>query len=103
MTQATHRVPKPARESVQPGRRPRAAGLPPRLSIRNRYSIFVGFMKVLLPDSNLGQLKGDVAPVSDDLGTDLHQLLPQCGQWPVFDFLGQRQRPLLATSRLWLG
>ena len=40
---------------------------------------------------HLGQLKGGVAPVSDDLGTDLHQLLSQCGQWPVFDLLGQRQ------------
>ncbi len=43
-------------------------------------------------------MKGDVAPVSDDLGTDLHQLLPQCGQWPVFDILGQRERPLLAMN-----
>jgi lipopolysaccharide export system protein LptC len=49
MTQATYRAPKPARESAPPGRRPRAAGQPPRLSFRDRYSIFVGFMKVLLP------------------------------------------------------
>ena len=49
MTQATHRAPMPAHQSAQPGRRPRAASPPPRLSIRNRYSIFVGFMKVLLP------------------------------------------------------
>ncbi len=41
---------------------------------------------------HLGQLKGDVAPVSDDLGTDLHQLLPKRRQRPVLDLLRQRQR-----------
>ncbi len=38
------------RRSGRPsGRRPGAGRQPPRLSLSNRYSVFVGFMKVLLP------------------------------------------------------
>ncbi len=66
-------------------------GLGRRSSISRRF-----FCRQVTGHCHLGQLKGDAAPVSDDLGTDLHQLLPQCGQWPVFDLLGQRQRPPLA-------
>ncbi len=36
---------------------------------------------------NLGQLEGDVLPVTDDLGSDLDQLLLQRGQRPVLLFL----------------
>lgn len=49
MTQATDTARSPRRGTVQTGRRPRAPGRAPRMSMRNRYSIFVGFMKVLLP------------------------------------------------------
>ncbi len=42
-------------------------------------------------DGDLGQLNGDVAPVPDHLGTDLHQLLAQGIQRPILDRLGQRQ------------
>ncbi len=50
MTQATHTTARsPRRGTAQAGRRPRPTGRAPRMSVRNRYSIFVGFMKVLLP------------------------------------------------------
>ena len=50
MTQATHTTARsPHRGTAQAGRRPRPMGRAPRMSVRNRYSIFVGFMKVLLP------------------------------------------------------
>lgn len=49
MKQLTGLIPT-AEQSATPQRRaPRATRQPPRLSIRNRYSIFVGYMKVLLP------------------------------------------------------
>lgn len=34
---------------------------------------------------NLGHLEGDIAPVADDLGADLDQLLLEAGQRPVLD------------------
>ena len=37
-------------------------------------------------------LERDVARMRDDPGTDLHELLPEAGQRPVRDCLGQRQR-----------
>ncbi len=49
MTQATHTARSPRRGTAPANRRPRAAGRAPRMSMRNRYSMFVGFMKVLLP------------------------------------------------------
>ncbi len=49
MTQATYAARSTHRWAAQTGRRSRATGQAPRLSMRNRYSIFVGFMKVLLP------------------------------------------------------
>lgn len=47
MSQATHA--EPYAPASQTGRQARSPQQPPRLSIRNRYSIFVGLMKVLLP------------------------------------------------------
>ncbi len=49
MTQATHTARNPRRGTAPASRRPRATGQVPRMSMRNRYSMFVGFMKVLLP------------------------------------------------------
>lgn len=49
MTQATHTAKIPRRGTAPASRRPRATGRAPRMSMRNRYSMFVGFMKVLLP------------------------------------------------------
>ena len=42
---------------------------------------------------DLGHLEGDVATVADKLRPDLHELLPEAGQRPVRDCLGQGQRP----------
>ncbi len=42
-------------------------------------------------DCDLGKLERDIATVANDLGANFGQLLSQCGQWPVFDLLGQRQ------------
>jgi len=42
---------------------------------------------------NLGQLEGNVPPVSDDLGPNLHQLFAQRGQRPVLHRLRQGQGP----------
>ncbi len=42
-------------------------------------------------DGDLRELKGDVTSVANHLRTDLDQLLPQCGERPVLDFLRQRQ------------
>ncbi len=39
----------------------------------------------------VGHLERDVPAVADDPGSNLHQLLPQRGQRPVFDRLRQRQ------------
>ena len=44
---------------------------------------------------HFGQLKGDVAAMSNNLGTDLEELLPQRGQRPVLDLLRQYRLPLL--------
>ncbi len=49
MTQATDTARGPRQGTAQAGRRSRAMVRAPRMSMRNRYSIFVGFMKVLLP------------------------------------------------------
>ncbi len=49
MAQATRAARNPHRGTAPAGRRPRATGQAPRMFMRNRYSIFVGFMKVLLP------------------------------------------------------
>lgn len=49
MRQATETTPPVRRGAPASGRRLRTTRQPPRLSIRNRYSLFVGFMKVLLP------------------------------------------------------
>jgi lipopolysaccharide export system protein LptC len=49
MRQATETTPPVRRGTPASGRRLRPTRQPPRLSIRNRYSLFVGFMKVLLP------------------------------------------------------
>jgi len=40
---------------------------------------------------NLCQLKSDIAAMTDHLGPNLHQLLPQCCQRPVLDPLWQGQ------------
>ena len=45
--------------------------------------------------SNLGRLECDIATMTNDLGPDLHQLLPQCGQRPMLDLLWQGQRAVL--------
>jgi lipopolysaccharide export system protein LptC len=49
LTQATRSAANSRQETVQADRRSRAARQPQRLSLRNRYSVFVGFMKLLLP------------------------------------------------------
>ncbi len=49
MTQATQTATNAPRGAAPAGPRSRAARPPPRMSVRNRYSIFVGFMKFLLP------------------------------------------------------
>ncbi len=49
MKQVTDPIPTAEPGAPPPQRPSRATRQPPRLSIRNRYSIFVGFMKVLLP------------------------------------------------------
>ena len=49
MTQATDTAGNPRQATAQTGRRPYATARAPRLSMRDRYSIFVGFMKLLLP------------------------------------------------------
>ncbi len=43
-------------------------------------------------DSDLCELKGDIAAMSHDLGADLDELLPERRQRPVLDLLRQRQR-----------
>ena len=47
---------------------------------------------------SLGQLEGDVPPVTDHFCTDLHQLLPQRGQQSVLYLLRQGQRPHEVTE-----
>jgi hypothetical protein len=42
---------------------------------------------------NLGHLERDVAAMSDDLGADLDQLLPDGGERPMLDLLRQCQGP----------
>ncbi len=49
MSQATDITARPRLAEPASRRRLRLPRQPPRLSMRNRYSIFVGFMKVLLP------------------------------------------------------
>jgi lipopolysaccharide export system protein LptC len=49
MTQATDMARSPRQGTAQTGQRPRATGRAPRMSMRDRYSTFVGFMKLLLP------------------------------------------------------
>ncbi len=49
MTQATDTAGNPRQATARTARRPRATARAPRLSMRDRYSIFVGFMKLLLP------------------------------------------------------
>ena len=51
------------------------------------------FSEQLPRHRNLRQLERDVSAMMDDLGTDLHQFLPQRGQRPVLDLLRQSQRP----------
>ncbi len=41
---------------------------------------------------DLGHLERDLARMRGDPGTYLHELLPEAGQRPVRDCLGQRQR-----------
>jgi hypothetical protein len=43
--------------------------------------------------NDFGQLEDDVAPVPDDPGADLHQLVAQRRERPVLDLLRQGQRP----------
>ena len=50
------------------------------------------FPKQVPRRGNLGQSERDIAAMTDNLGTDLDQLLPQRGQRPVFHFLRQRKR-----------
>jgi len=52
-----------------------------------------GFPEQLPPHGDLGHLEGHVAAVTDDLGADLDQLLPQAGQRPRLRGLRHRQRP----------
>ena len=42
-------------------------------------------------DGDLGYLEGHIAPVADDLRTDLDKLVAQCRQRPLLDGFGQRQ------------
>ncbi len=42
-------------------------------------------------DCDFGKLERDVRAMADHIRPDLHQLLPQRGQRPVFDLLRQRQ------------
>ncbi len=42
-------------------------------------------------DRDLGKLESDVAPMAYDLRADSDQFLPQCGQRPMFDSLGQSE------------
>ena len=49
-------------------------------------------------DCDFGKLERDIATMPDDLGADLDQLFPQCGERTVFDLLRQRQCLLWVTS-----
>ncbi len=49
LTQAAHPATSPRHGTAEASRWPRAPRQPQRLSLHNRYSVFVGFMKVLLP------------------------------------------------------
>ena len=51
------------------------------------------FSEQLPRNRNLGQLERDVPAVAHDLGTDLHQFLPQRDQRPVLNLIWQSQRP----------
>ena len=44
-------------------------------------------------DRNLGQLESDIAAMTNDLGPNLHQFLPQRGQRPMLNLLRQDQSP----------
>ncbi len=48
------------------------------------------FPEQFLLHGNLGPLERDVPAMADNLRTDHDQLLPQCGERPVLDFLRQR-------------
>ena len=48
-------------------------------------------------DGDLRQLERDVAAMSHDLGADLDELLPQCGQRPVLDLPRQYRLLLMAV------
>ncbi len=49
------------------------------------------FPKQVSGHGDLRELKGDIAAMTYDLGTDLDQLLPRHGQRPVLEVLRQRQ------------
>ena len=49
------------------------------------------FSEQVTEHCHLGQLKGDVTSVNDDLGTDLGHILPQRGERSVLDVLRQSQ------------
>ncbi len=51
------------------------------------------FLEQFSRHRDLGHLEDGVAGVAHDLGTYLHKLLPQAGQRPMRDRLGQGQRP----------
>src|SRR5882757_5909140 len=51
------------------------------------------FLEQFFRHRDLGHLEDGVAGVAHDLGPDLHQLLPQAGQRPLRNRLGQGQCP----------
>jgi len=51
------------------------------------------FLEQVPRHGNLGQLESDIAAMADDLGPDLHQLLPQRGQRPMLHLPRQSQGP----------
>ena len=51
------------------------------------------FLEQLPRHRNLGQLEGDVPAMTDDLGSNLDQLLPQRRQRPMLHLFRQSQRP----------
>ncbi len=57
-------------------------------------------------DSDFCELECDVAAMSHDLGADLDELLPERRQRPVFDLIGQGQRPQevghVVSQHVWL-
>ena len=51
------------------------------------------FLEQTFWHANLGQLEGDIAAMTNNLGPNLHQFLPQRGQRPMRNLFRQGQSP----------